>query len=194
PVRGVGAAGAGRPRAVGEGAVSEWQTRTVEELCERITSGGTPRRSEPRYYHDGAIPWIKTGELHDAYVTQYEECITQEGLENSSAKLLPQDTILMAMYGATVGALGMLAEPATCNQASCALIANLQECHPRWLFYRLLDDRDRIVSYATGAAQQNLSGTLIRDLKYRVPSLEEQRAIAEVLGALDDKIEANRKL
>ncbi|MFZ3415747.1 restriction endonuclease subunit S [Arthrobacter sp. 3Tela_A] len=171
-----------------------WVTKTVEELCQTVTSGGTPNRSHPEFYSPPEIPWIKTGELTDGLVTRYEESISQQGLANSSAKLLPSGTILMAMYGATVGKLGILSSPATCNQASCALIADPEVCHGKWLFYALLNDREHIVSRANGAAQQNLSGTTIKSFSYAVPSVSEQRAIAEVLGALDDKIAANSKL
>jgi type I restriction enzyme S subunit len=140
------------------------------------------------------IPWIKTGELSDGYVAEYEERINQEAIQNSAAKILPRGTILMAMYGATVGALGMLTEPAACNQASCAMVANPEVCDGRWLFYALRNDREKIVSLATGAAQQNLNVGTIRNFRYLTPPLLEQRAIAEVLGALDDKIAANTKL
>ncbi|MDO5669964.1 MAG: restriction endonuclease subunit S [Corynebacterium sp.] len=171
-----------------------WNLRTVEDLCLRITSGGTPKRSNPNYYEPGTIPWIKTADLNDAYIHQYSEYISEAGLRESSAKLLPANTVLMAMYGATVGMLGMLTEEATCNQASCALIADPAVCDHRWLFYALLNDRDFIISQATGAAQQNLSGKTIRQFQYPTPPLKEQQAIAEVLGALDDKIATNIKL
>lgn len=173
---------------------SEWQTRTVDELCERVTSGGTPSRTKREFYSGGTIPWVKTGELQDAYITTTEEFITSAAVSASSAKVLPTDTVLMAMYGATVGALGILGVEASCNQASCAMIVNPTIANPRWLFYSLLNDRERIVSRATGAAQQNLSGQTIRGFEYLTPPLREQQAIAEVLGALDDKIAANTAL
>lgn len=173
---------------------SNWNIHTVGELCRRITSGGTPKRSNPEYYEPGTVPWIKTADLEDAYIQQYSEYISELGLRESSAKLLPTNTVLMAMYGATVGRLGILTEEAACNQASCALIANPAICDHRWLFYALLNDRDFIISQATGAAQQNLSGKTIRQFEYATPPLKEQQAIAEMLGALDDKIAANIKM
>jgi type I restriction enzyme S subunit len=171
--------------------LSSWTTRTVQDLCSTITSGGTPLRSRPDYYHPGTIPWVKTGELRDSSIFDTEEHISDLGLAESAAKILPRGTVLMAMYGATVGQLGLLREPASCNQAACAMIADPDVCDSRWLFYRLLDDRERIVSLATGAAQQNLSARAIREFAYPCPPVDEQRAIAEVLGALDDKIVAN---
>lgn len=169
---------------------SGWEMRTVDWLCTRVTSGGTPSRSHPEYY-GGSVPWIKTGELQDDLILASEEKLSSEGIAKSSAKLLPPGTILMAMYGATVGALGRLGREATCNQASCAMIVDRSRADERWLFYSLLHDRSRVVGRATGAAQQNLSAATIKSFTYATPPLAEQRAIAEVLGALDDKIAAN---
>ncbi|MDZ8173084.1 restriction endonuclease subunit S [Microbacterium xanthum] len=170
-----------------------WQLRTIDSLCSRVTSGGTPARTRSDYY-GGQIPWVKTGELLDALIVDTEEKITDLGLAESSAKLLPAGTVLMAMYGATVGALGMLGREATCNQASCAMIADPRRADARWLFYALLNDRSRIITRATGAAQQNLSAASVKQFTYLTPPLAEQQAIAEVLGALDDKIAANTAL
>lgn len=172
----------------------QWALRSIDELCTRVTSGGTPNRSNPEYYFPAEIPWVKTGDLNDAYITSYDERISQAGVRASSAKILPAETVLMAMYGATVGMLGMLTEESACNQAACAMIANHDICDPRWLFYALRNDRDYIVSQATGAAQQNLSGKSIRQFEYHTPRIEEQHAIVQVLGALDDKIATNTKL
>ena len=171
--------------------LTSWRELSVDDLCLRVTSGGTPKRTVPEYYSPATIPWVKTGDLLDTYVSSYSEYISDRGLQESSAKILPADTVLMAMYGATVGALGILSEEATCNQASCALITDPEVCNPRWLFYALLNGRNYIVSQATGAAQQNLSGKTIRQFRFLTPPISEQRAIAEVLGALDDKIAAN---
>jgi len=100
----------------------------------------------------------------------------------------------MAMYGATVGKLGILDEAMACNQASCAMIANPAEADYRYLFYRLLQERDRLVGLANGAAQQNLSAAVIKKFSFPTPPLDEQRRIAEVLGALDDLIDTNERV
>ena len=100
---------------------------------------------------------------------------------------------MMAMYGATVGRLALLAREMTCNQAACAMIVDPSEADYRYLYYTLLNDRDRIVDRANGAAQQNLSARTIKKLQYRFPAIMEQRAIAATLGAFDDKIESNRR-
>ncbi|SNS50672.1 type I restriction enzyme, S subunit [Micrococcales bacterium KH10] len=168
------------------------QILTVDDVCLRVTSGGTPSRRISDYF-EGAIPWLKTQELRDSWVYETEEHITQTAVENSSAKLLPANTVMMAMYGATVGKLAILGAEMTCNQAACAMIVDPNKADYRYLYYALLNDRSRIIDRANGAAQQNLSARTIKALEYRFPSVEEQRAIAATLGALDDKIESNRR-
>jgi type I restriction enzyme S subunit len=175
-------------------APSDWQVRSVEDVCKRVTSGGTPSRRRPDFYVDGSWPWVKTQELQDTWIEDSEEKITDEAVMNSSAKVLPPNTILLAMYGATVGQLGVLRSPMTCNQACCAMIVDSEKADFRYLFYHLRYSRPQLKSLATGAAQQNLSGAIIKSLLYPFPPLAEQKAIAAVLGALDDKIELNRRM
>ena len=100
----------------------------------------------------------------------------------------------MAMYGATVGKLGILGRPMTCNQAACAMIVDPSMGSNRFLFYRLLHDRPALINLANGAAQQNLSGQVIKAFRFPCPPAAEQRRIADVLGALDDLIDANRRI
>jgi type I restriction enzyme, S subunit len=100
-----------------------WKEIRIVDACARITSGGTPSRKVPAYYSNGAIPWVKTKELMDGFIFETEEAITSEAVEKSSAKKLPAGTILLAMYGATVGMLGILGREMACNQACCALIS-----------------------------------------------------------------------
>ncbi len=171
----------------------DWEIRSVADVCERVTSGGTPSRREPAFYEGGTWPWVKTQELQDGWIDDTEEHITDRAINESSAKVLPANTILLAMYGATVGQLGILRRPMTCNQACCALIADPQKADFRFLYYQLLQIRSELKSLATGAAQQNLSGTVIKSLRLPFPKIQEQRAIAQILGTLDDKIELNRK-
>ncbi len=175
-------------------APSDWQIRSVEDVCKRVTSGGTPSRTRPDFYVDGSWPWVKTQELQDTWIDHTEEKITDEAVADSSAKVLPPNTILLAMYGATVGQLGILRSPMTCNQACCAMIVDSDKADFRYLYHHLRYSRTQLKSLATGAAQQNLSGALIKSLLYPFPPLAEQKAIATVLGALDDKIELNRRM
>ena len=178
-----------------ESAPRDWQRMPLSEACDRITSGGTPSRGVPEYFIDGSVPWVKTRELLDRVIHDTEEHITEQALAGSAAKLLPAETILMAMYASpTVGRLGLLGREMACNQACCALIPAKDRIDARFLFYQLLFARDELQSLASGSAQQNLSARTIARLRLPFPPIEEQRAIASVLGALDDKIELNRRM
>ena len=175
-------------------APSDWEIKSVDDVCVRVTSGGTPSRRETLYYTGGTWPWVKTQELQDKWIDDTEEHITDEAVASSSAKVLPARTVLVAMYGATVGQLGILRRPMTCNQACSALVVDPSAADYRYLYYQLLHIRPQLKALATGAAQQNLSGVLIKSLRLPFPPLSEQRAIAHILGTLDDKIELNRRM
>lgn len=174
-------------------APADWEVKSIADVCQRITSGGTPSRREPAYYEGGVWPWVKTQELQDGWIADTEEHITENAVAASSAKVLPVNTVLIAMYGATVGQLGILKRSMTCNQACCALIADPDKADFRFLFFQFLQIRSELKGLATGAAQQNLSGAVIKSLRLPFPPIGEQRAIAHILGTLDDKIELNRK-
>lgn len=173
-----------------------WRVAAIEELCVKVTSGGTPLRSIDRFFRNGRHSWFKTQELRDRVLYESEEKITDEALAESSAKLLPVGTVLMAMYGdgKTITSLGILTNEAASNQACCAMIPDQTVCSPRFLFYALKDHRNDLIQLATGGAQRNLSGRLIRRFAINAPPLTEQRAIAHVLSTLDDKIELNRQM
>jgi type I restriction enzyme S subunit len=123
------------------------------------------------------------------------EKITDLALKKTAAKLFPADTVLMAMYGdgKTITSLGLLCRDAATIQACCAMIPNKSICEPRFLFYALKFHRDDFLRLASGGAQRNLSGKIIRKFAINSPPFEEQRAIAEILGALDDRIENLRQ-
>ena len=175
-------------------APASWHVKSLAEICERITSGGTPSRKNPEYFLDGVWPWVKTQELKDTWISETEEYITEEAIANSSAKILPEHTLLLAMYGATVGQLGILQRPMTCNQACSALLVDPTKANYKFVYYHLLHAKRQIRGLATGAAQQNLSGKLVGALRFPFPSLKEQHTIAHILGTLDDKIELNRRM
>lgn len=170
------------------------ELRTVESLCAAVYSGGTPSRKKPEYYEGGTIPWIKTMEIRDGYIYDSEEKITESGLQNSSAKFVPKESVLIAMYGATVGRVGYLKIDSTTNQAACALVVNSEITNPKWLYYSILATRDSLIDKANGAAQQNISVSIVRNHQIKYVPLEEQERIAGILGSLDDKIEANPRL
>lgn len=173
--------------------MSEWREVAVEALCSRVTSGGTPSRKRADYYTDEGIPWVKSKELIGARIATTEEHISEAGLERSSAKLLPPDTVLLAMYGANVGQLGWLGVEATVNQAICAMVTDPKEADARFLYYALAGARERLVGNAHGAAQQNLSQQLIKPFKLAVPALATQQRIGAILRSIDELIENNRR-
>lgn len=164
---------------------------SLRDLCLSIGSGATPSRKNPDFY-TGDIRWLKTKELRDAAVFDTEEKITGEALDKSSCKLLPEGTVVMAMYGATVGKLGLLGREMTTNQACCAMVVNPDLLDNRYLFYWLKNNRGQIQDLSNGAAQQNLSVGTIGALEVAAPPVHEQFCIASVLGSLDDKIAANQ--
>ncbi len=170
-----------------------WTYRLLATVCSRITSGGTPSRRVKEYF-GGNVNWVKTQELLDRKLVDTEEKITVSGLNNSSAKLLPENTVLLAMYGATVGKLGILEKESTCNQACCAFICDPKQSDYRFLFYVLLGNRTNIIGLASGAAQQNLSGQQLKLVELAFPPLALQKNIANVLASIDDRIDHNRVL
>ncbi|MBQ2386321.1 MAG: restriction endonuclease subunit S [Bacteroidales bacterium] len=127
----------------------------------KTTSGGTPSRKKEEYYSNGNIAWVKSKELQCSYILDTEEKITEDAITNSSAKLLPENSILIAMYGATVGEYGIISKPMTCNQAICALIPN--ENYPyTYLYLWAKYMQGEFINLACGAAQQNISQELIK--------------------------------
>lgn len=166
----------------------------VTNLCLRIGSGGTPSRRKEEYYRGGTIKWLKTKELDDKVVYDTEESITELGLQNSSAKLFPKNTVTMAMYGATVGKLGILGDNMATNQACCNMVVDNNKADYRFLFYSLLNERDKLIGLANGAAQQNLNKNIIANYEINVFPLKEQKAIANILSTLDEKIETNNQI
>ena len=144
-----------------------------------IGSGGTPSKSHPEYY-GGGIPWVKTGDLKSEYLYKVEDFITEEGLKNSSAKLYEPDTVLIAMYGATIGATSILKMNACTNQA-CAAFKKNDKVIPEYLYYFLKSQKVKFVKDGVGGAQPNISAGYLKKVEMELPSLDEQRAIVELL-------------
>ena len=153
-------------------------------------SGGTPSRSNKTYY-GGNIPWLKTGELNDGLISYIPESITEEAVANSSAKINPTGSVLIAMYGATIGKLGILTFPATTNQACCACI-EFNAIIQLYLFYFLLSQRNEFIAKGGGGAQPNISKEIIVNTFIPLPPLSEQQRIVmeiEKWFALIDQVE-----
>lgn len=152
----------------------------IEDFCS-TGSGGTPSRSKPEYYEGGDIPWIKSGDLKDSKIYDANEYITAAGLENSSAKIVEKHSILIAMYGATVGRLAILGINAATNQAICNIRPDTTIADMKYLYYFLKSKFSYFVENAVGGAQPNISQGLIKSLEVPLPSLDEQKRIADIL-------------
>ena len=147
---------------------TEWKVGKLGDVI-KTTSGGTPSRSRQDYYENGQYKWVKSKELQGTFIIDTEEKITEEALNNSSAKLLPKGSLLLAMYGATVGEHGILTEEATCNQAVCALIPN--ENYPYTFIHMFLKmNKEEIINHAVGSAQQNISQIVIQNFEVVQPN------------------------
>lgn len=147
-----------------------WEVKPLSALCSRMESGGTPKRKSPEYWADGSIDWFKTGELWDGFLFGSEEKITELGQRESNARIFEPGTILMAIYGSpTVGRLGIVTRPSSCNQAALGLVADKKQISQTFLYFVLLSLRDHFNGLAQGAAQQNISKEKVANAVALVP-------------------------
>ncbi len=168
----------------------DWEVKKLETIA-LTASGGTPLRSNKSFY-TGNVRWFTTSELKDCFLNDSNEHISQEAVFSSSAKIFPKQTLLMAMYGATIGRLGILNYPAATNQACCAIIPEHDDV--LYLYYYLLHNRESIVAMGCGAGQPNISQEIIKNLLISLPPLEEQQRIAKALSDVDALITTTEKL
>ena len=168
----------------------QWETTALADAA-RISSGGTPDRTKPEYW-DGAIPWVKTGEIRYNTILATDERITQEGLDNSAARVYPKGTLLMAMYGqgVTRGRVAILGIDAAINQACAAITPHDGILISRFAFYYLQFTYERIRVLGHGANQKNMNSHLVGSILLPLPSVEEQEGIVEVLAVMDAKLDA----
>lgn len=174
-----------------------WEWKTLGEIA-NTSSGSTPLRNRKEYWENGTIHWLKSGELNDSYINLVEEKITEEALKHSPVKLLDKGTLLIAMYGATAGKLGILNVQTTTNQAICAFLhkdLNNLKFFEKFLFYFLLSIRSKIISDSFGGAQPNISQAYIKSLQIPLPKdIKEQEQIAMHLDSVFDKIQKLKEL
>ena len=156
-----------------------------------ISSGGTPLKSHPEYY-GGNIPWVKTGDLKSKYLYKVDDYITEEGLKNSSAKMCKEDTVLIAMYGATIGATTILKMSACTNQA-CAAFKKNEKVMPEYLYYFLKSHKEKFIKDGVGGAQPNISAGYLKNVKMNLIDMEKQKKIVEVLDAVLKIIDKRKK-
>ncbi len=161
----------------------QWPKRRIESVT-ATGSGSTPSRTVPEYFH-GAIPWVKTGELRDGVIHDTEEHVSDQALRETSLKLLPTGTLLVAMYGQgqTRGRTGLLSRSATTNQACFAVLPNTAALDPRFLQYWFRHNYARLrqESESRGGNQPNLNGDLLKKQEIPVPPLMNQQAIVTTL-------------
>ena len=160
--------------------------RRLSELCE-ITSGGTPSRANQNYWN-GSIPWVKIGDINQKYVYKTSENITEEGANNSSAKLVAKGSILYTIF-ATLGTVGILEMDACTNQAIASLsIKDGMTINKEYLYYYLKSTKRRVESLGRGVAQNNINLSILKQFNVPVPSINQQRKIVEVLDSVDNQI------
>ena len=167
-----------------------WKYKKLGEVCE-TSSGGTPSKSHMEYYEGGKIPWLRSGEVSQGLIYDTELYITELGLEKSSAKIFPIDTVVIAMYGATVGQVGLLKRKMSTNQAICGIFPN-STISPMFLLYSLKSKKNIFLKHAVGGAQPNISQNIIKNTIIPVPPLSEQQRIVSELDLLSSIIEKKK--
>lgn len=166
-----------------DGVPEGWQYEKLGDLV-KTTSGGTPSRRKSEYYVNGNIRWIKTKELNDRFIFETEEHITEDAVKNSSAKALPEGALIVAMYGATIGKIGITAAEMACNQACCAFISFDDMISKEYLYCWLMDNREYLVSQGKGAAQSNLSQEMIRNFSLLCPDKKVIKNFTEIVTTM----------
>lgn len=147
------------------------------------TSGGTPSREFKEFYIEGEVNWVKSKELSNTFIFETEEKITQEAIRKSSAKMLPENSVLLAMYGATVGQFCILGVPASCNQAICAILPNKNYPYS-FIFSWLKENKVDVISRASGSAQQNISQIIIKNIELDIPPVDILNAFHIIVDVL----------
>lgn len=168
----------------------QWKTEALSEIA-FMTSGGTPSKKHPEYYKDGTIPWVRSGELENGAIRDTEIKITQAGLDASSAKIFPKGTLLIALYGATIGKLAYLDIEACTNQAVCGIFEN-EKVSQKYLYYFLLFHRPNLIKQGIGGAQPNISQTILKKMMVSYPcDKAEQLRIVGKIEELSSRLDAS---
>ena len=175
--------------------MSEWKKVKLGDVCVRVTSGGTPKADITSYYNPPTIPWLKTKEVNYCRITETENHISEEGLANSSAKIITPNSVIIAMYGQgdTAGRVAINKIPLTTNQACCNLTIDESKADYEFIYYQLCTLYNKMVSLKAGAAQPNLNARIIKNLEVLLPSLSTQHHIAAILSRYDSLIENYQK-
>lgn len=168
-----------------------WISVHLQDICQ-TTSGGTPSRKNPEYYI-GDIPWIKSGELNNNLISSADEYISELAVKNSSAKIFPKGTLLIALYGATIGKLAILGIDAATNQAVCGIFES-KAIDTKYLSNYLFHIRRKLIEKGAGGAQPNISQAIVKAIALPLPPLSEQHRIVskieELFSSLDKGVES----
>ena len=156
------------------------------------TSGGTPKSTHPEYY-DGDIPWLIIADMNDGEIYSSNKTITEEGLINSSAKIIDEESVLIAMYG-SIGKLGITKIKCSCNQAIAFTKEIMPITYNKFIYYYLMFYRDKIISRGKGGTQQNISLTVLKDVEIVIPPLKEQQRIVDKIESLFEKLDKAKEL
>jgi restriction endonuclease S subunit len=162
-----------------------WEVKKLGEIFE-TSSGGTPSKSHSEYYEGGNIPWLRSGEVSQGFIYESEMFITDSGLKNSSAKLFPSDTVVVAMYGATVGQVGVIKKEMTTNQAICGIFPN-EKYSPIFMFYFLMGMKPIYLRSAAGGAQPNISQGIIKNTLVPLVPLPLQQEFAKRIELIEQQ-------
>jgi len=160
---------------------------TIGDLFETY-SGGTPTKSNNEYYEGGSIPWLRSGEVCQKDITRTEMFITEKGLKDSSAKYYPENTVVVAMYGATAAQVGILRIKSTSNQAVCGILPH-KDFLPEYVYYWFRSIEDKLAAQAQGGAQPNISQLKIKKVKLPIYSMSIQQSIVATLDSLKSKVD-----
>jgi len=167
-----------------------WEVKKLGEVC-LTTSGGTPNRGNKKFY-EGTIPWVKSGELDRGLILETEERISEEAIKNSSAKIFPKGTLLIALYGATIGKLAFLGIDAASNQAVCGIFKS-EKINSNYLFNFLFYKKPTLVKQSIGGAQPNISQGILKNLEIPIPPIDEQQKIVTKIEELFSQLENGKQ-
>ena len=160
----------------------------------KTTSGGTPSKAHPEYYENGNIPWLTSGEVNAGVITSVKNYITDLGMKNSSAKMVPANSVVIAMYGATAGVTGLIRLDTTTNQAVCSILPS-ERFVPEYLYYAVSSKKDWMISQCQGGGQPNISQGIIKNMDVIDAPIEEQIRFAAFVEQTDkSKLEIQKSL
>lgn len=161
----------------------KWPLVAISDFCQ-TGSGTTPSRKKSEYFN-GDIPWVKSGELRETQICKTEEHVSELALRETSLKFAPKGAILVAMYGATVGRVGLLGIDACTNQAVCHIVPDENKAYPKYVYYAIRSKTNDLIRLGVGGAQPNISQQKIKSFTVPLPPLEEQKRIAAILDQAD---------